>query len=91
MLSCVQALDISMYEELYQWSLDSPKEFWGYMANMMLVWEEPFNIEKVLDGCSEEEGKIQWFNGKINASGEKLIIIIINHESCLAIKNFSKG
>ena len=64
-----ETLDISNYDKLYRMSIDSPKRFWGEMAMKTLHWEEPFNMEKVMDICDQKTGKIKWFDGKINASG----------------------
>ena len=73
----MQALDvnepvsrmITHYDEYYKYSIEHPKEFWGEMAARTLVWDEPFDRDKVMEGCDMNEGKISFFDGKLNASG----------------------
>lgn len=60
---------MSEYDKLWKESITNPKEFWSRMAAKTLVWEEPFTKEKILDQCKMAEGKIHWFDGKLNASG----------------------
>lgn len=40
------------------------------MAAKTLLWDEPFTKAKVLEHCNMAEGKIHWFDGKLNASGD---------------------
>lgn len=60
---------MSNYDKLLAESIKDPKEFWSRMADKTLEWEEPFTKEKILDQCKMAEGKIHWFDGKLNASG----------------------
>ena len=75
---------ITHYDEYYKYSIEHPKEFWGEMAARTLVWDEPFDRHKVMEGCDMKEGKIRFFDGKLNASGNQycskifFIMIILN-------------
>ena len=70
---------MSDYDKLWEESIKYPKEFWSRMATKTLEWKEPFTKGKVLDQCKMAEGKIHWFDGKLNASG--MYIIGINFKS----------
>ena len=59
---------INSYKDLYEFSLDSPDQFWATLARSRLKWFKDF--DRVQD-CDLNEGKISWFlNGKINVSGK---------------------
>ena len=58
------------YDKLYEESIKNPKKFWFKMASKMLIWNEPCTAEKVMEGCDMQNGKIHFFDGKLNASGE---------------------
>ena len=56
------------YETLHKLSIESPEQFWGYLAKTILKWEVPF--EKVMEG-NMKDGNVRWFvNGKLNVSGD---------------------
>ena len=53
------------YSELYRFSIDNPKEFWGEQALSRLNWIKPF--DDVLS-TNMEKAEFEWFsNGKLNA------------------------
>ena len=60
---------MSDYDQMYERSINDPAAFWSHMANTMLCWNKPFNREKVLKDNDWPNGKIHWFDGKLNASG----------------------
>ena len=55
-------------------SIENPKKFWFEMATKTLIWNEPCTAEKVMEGCDMQNGKIHFFDGKLNASGESMCI-----------------
>ena len=54
---------MSEYNRLLAESIKAPKEFWSRMAAKTLLWKEG-------NDCVIEKGKLHWFDGKLNASGE---------------------
>ena len=64
---------MSDYDKLYDESLKDPASFWSRMAAKTLVWDEEFTKEKVLKDCDWSNGKIHWFDGKLNASGKPFL------------------
>ena len=55
------------YETLHKHSIESPEQFWGYLAKTNLKWEVAF--EKVMEG-NMQDGNVRWFTGgKLNVSG----------------------
>lgn len=65
---------MTKYDELLAESIQNPKEFWSRMACKTLVWDELFTKEKILDQCNLAEGRIHWFDGRLNASGVLLLL-----------------
>ena len=71
------------YDKRYEESIKNPKKFWFEMAIKTLIWNEPCTAEKVMEGCDMQNGKIHFFDGKLNASGESMCITHkIYHHSC---------
>ena len=62
---------MSAYEELYRESIKSPKKFWSRMAAKELKWDKMFAAEDVMKKCDVTRGKIHFFDGMLNASGEQ--------------------
>ncbi len=59
---------IESHQDLYEFSLSNPDEFWGRLARSRLRWFQDFDTVK---DCDMDEGRIAWFlNGKINVAGE---------------------
>lgn len=59
--------DINSFQDLYDFSIRRPTEFWGTLARSRLRWRSPF---KTVMDCNMNEGRIKWFlNGKLNVSG----------------------
>ena len=65
------------YDKLYEESIENPKKFWFEIATKTLIWNEPCTAEKVMEGCDMQNGKIHFFDGKLNTSGEFTCIIIL--------------
>lgn len=60
--------NLRTHQELYEFSLEHPEEFWGTLAKSRLTWMKPF--EKVMD-CDMKEGHFKWFlGGKLNVAGK---------------------
>ena len=56
----------SEFEELYQWSLNKPEEFWASQAENYLSWNNKWSKVKE---TNIEKGEIIWFkDAKLNAS-----------------------
>ena len=56
----------SEFEELYQWSLSKPEEFWASQAENYLSWNNKWSKVKE---TNMEKGEIIWFkDAKLNAS-----------------------
>ena len=54
------------YEELYEESLNNPKEFWSKQANSYLEWISPW---ETVYQSNFKKGEVSWFKGgKINAT-----------------------
>ena len=54
------------YEELYEESLNNPKEFWSKQANSYLEWISPW---ETVYQSNFRKGEVSWFKGgKINAT-----------------------
>ncbi|MDB9786934.1 acetate--CoA ligase [Bacteriovoracaceae bacterium] len=54
------------YEDLYNQSIQDPKQFWAKMAREELTWQQPFHT--TMD-CDLETGHVSWFlGGKINVT-----------------------
>ena len=70
---------MSDYDKLYDESLKDPASFWSRMAAKTLVWDEEFTKEKVLKDCDWSNGKIHWFDGKLNASGKQFLLHVYIH------------
>ncbi|KAL8590860.1 Acetyl-coenzyme A synthetase 2-like, mitochondrial [Nucella lapillus] len=57
---------LQSHDDLYKFSLENPKEFWGRLARSRLQWDQDF--QTVID-CHMEEGNFKWFlEGELNAS-----------------------
>ena len=50
----------SMYQEMYQHSIQDPEKFWAQQAELFLDWTKPW--DKVLDH-DFTQGQIKWFEG----------------------------
>ena len=54
------------YEELYEESLNNPKEFWSKQADSYLEWISPW---ETVYQSNFKNGEVSWFKGgKINAT-----------------------
>ena len=59
---------VKSHQDLHQFSLDHPDEFWGRLARSRLKWDKDFDT---VSDCDLEKGRISWFQGgKLNASGK---------------------
>jgi acetyl-CoA synthetase len=58
-MAYVREKGFANFDELYQWTIQKPEQFWSEMANRFLDWYQPW--DKVLD--ESEQPFFKWFTG----------------------------
>ena len=75
---------MSAYDTYYDESIKSPERFWSHMAAKELQWDKMFTQSDVMKKCDMAKGRINFFDGTLNASGQcvritKLIIMVMHY------------
>lgn len=59
-------IDKKTYQEMYQYSIANPDQFWAEQAESFLTWEQPWNTVRNYDF---KKGEATWFaGGKLNVA-----------------------
>jgi acetyl-CoA synthetase len=59
-------LNQAKYQELYNFSISKPDDFWAQQAQQFISWDKTWDT---VSDCDFSSGKINWYNGaKLNAS-----------------------